>query len=95
MNYNIDSNYAFQKTPLYPVSVEKKETLDKLSEESSIAEISNPKKIEKQENIKMYSEAAMMDFNEVQNFLFMLIGAEIQVKEENSLKSGNAINTLA
>lgn len=43
----------------------------------------------------MFSEAAMMDFDEVRNFLFMLIGAEIQVKEENSLKSGNALDMIA
>ncbi len=95
MNYNIDNNYVFQQIPAYPVSGGKKETWNKLSEDNSIAEILNPNKIEKQENIKMYSEAAIMDLNEVQNFLFMLIGAEIQVKEENSLKSGNAINMLA
>ncbi len=95
MNYNIDSNYVFQKAPVYPVSGERKETWNKLSEDNNIAEILNSNRTEKQKNMKMYSEAAMMDFNEVQNFLFMLIGAEIQVKEENSIKSGNAINMLA
>lgn len=95
MNYNINISYAFQKIPPYLTSGERKETWNKLSEDSNIAGIPNPSQIKKQENMKMYSEAAMMDFNEVQNFLFMLIGAEIQVKEENSIKSGNAINMLA
>lgn len=95
MNYNIDSNYTFQKTPLYPVSGEKKEASDKLSGESIISEFSNPKLAEKEENRKIFSEAAMMDLNEVKNFLFMLIGAEVQVKEENSLKSGNTLNMIA
>lgn len=95
MNYNIDSNYVFQQIPAYPVSGERKETWNRLNEDNNIAEILNSNKTEKQENIKTYSKAAMMDLNEVQNFLFMLIGVEIHVKEENSSKSGNAINMLA
>ncbi len=35
-----------------------------------------------------------MDVNEVKNFLFMLIGAEIKVKPENSI-SGSVVNRIA
>ena len=35
-----------------------------------------------------------MDVNEVKNFLFMLIGAEIKVKPENSF-SGSVVNRIA
>lgn len=39
-------------------------------------------------------EDTTMDVNEVKNFLFMLIGAEIKVKPENSM-SGSIINRIA
>ena len=39
-------------------------------------------------------EDTTMDVNEVKNFLFMLIGAEIKVKPESSM-SGSVVNRIA
>jgi len=39
-------------------------------------------------------EDTTMDVNEVKNFLFMLIGAEIKVKPENNM-SGALVNRIA
>jgi len=39
-------------------------------------------------------EETTMDVNEVKNFLFMLIGAEIKVKPENSIP-GTLVNRIA
>ena len=49
--------------------------------------------IEKKQIREKIHEAVMMDLTEVQNFLFMLIGAEVKVKSENS-HSGSLINRL-
>ena len=48
---------------------------------------------EKQQIREKIHEAVMMDLAEVQNFLFMLIGAEVKVKPENN-NSGSLINRL-
>ena len=39
-------------------------------------------------------EKVMMDLEEVQNFLYMLIGSELQVKEDRGLK-GTSLNFSA
>ena len=95
MNLNINSTYTFQQTPPIPVSGEKKETANelinsKLIPDNLIADITG-----KEDNKKIMQEAVMMDFNEVKNFLFMLIGAEVQVKDENNAKSGSLVDRLA
>jgi hypothetical protein len=95
MNYTIDSSYAFQKVPAYPVSADQKETAKKLPEDQFFSEIQNPLLKDKQEIKEQTHEAVMMDFSEVKNFLFMLIGAEVQVKPENGTKSGLLLDRLA
>ena len=49
--------------------------------------------LERQQIREKIHEAVMMDLAEVQNFLFMLIGAEVKVKPENH-HSGSLINRL-
>ncbi len=49
--------------------------------------------LERQQIREKIHEAVMMDLAEVQNFLFMLIGAEVKVKPENN-HSGSLINRL-
>ncbi len=96
MNYTIDSSYAaLQKVPSYPVSADQKETTRKLPEDQFFSEIHNPLLKDKQEIKEQAHEAVMMDFSEVKNFLFMLIGAEVQVKPENETKSGMLLDRLA
>jgi len=95
MNFNINSYYTFQQTPQYPVFNEKKEAAENLTGKNLISDNLMPEIAGTEENKKIVQEAVMMDFNEVKNFLFMLIGAEIQVKEENSVKSGGLVNRLA
>lgn len=95
MNFNIDSSYTFQKIPSYPVSLDQKETSKKPSEDQVFSEILNPEIKNKQEIKEKIHEAVMMDFSEVKNFLFMLIGAEVQVKAENETKSGMLLDRLA
>ena len=95
MNLNINSTYTFQQTPPVPVSVEKKETAKELTENKIIPDNLIPDITGKEEMKKISQEAVMMDFNEVKNFLFMLIGAEVQVKDENSAKSGSLVDRLA
>ena len=95
MNYTIDSSYAFQKIPSYPVSLDQKETAKRLPEDQLFSENLNPQIRNKQEIKEQVHEAVMMDFSEVKNFLFMLIGAEVQVKPENETKSGMLLDRLA
>lgn len=95
MNFNIDSSYTFQKTLSYPVSPDQKETSKELSEDQALAEILNPEIRNKQEIKEKIHEAVMMDFSEVKNFLFMLIGAEVKVKPENGTESGMLLDRLA
>lgn len=49
--------------------------------------------LERQQIKEKIHEAVMMDLTEVQNFLFMLIGAEVKVKPETH-HSGSLINRL-
>jgi hypothetical protein len=95
MNLNINSTYTFQQTPPVPVSVEKKETAKELTENKIIPDNLIPDITGKEDNKIITQEAVMMDFDEVKNFLFMLIGAEVQVQDENSAKSGSLVDRLA
>ncbi len=95
MNINIQSNYDTSEANnirLFADKVKNREVDTAKTENFNPADaIIIREKEHIQEKIQ---QAATMDVNEVKDFLFMLIGAEVKVKPEND-NSGALINRLA
>ena len=85
----MNTNYDIAEMPNIRLSFGKVKNRDV----DSTAATNEGNQLEKQQIKEKIHEAVMMDLAEVQNFLFMLIGAEVKVKPEND-HSGSLINRL-
>lgn len=96
MNINIQSNYDSAEANNIRLLADKLKNREvnsiKAGSNQSVSdEILVHEKKEYQEKIQ---QAVTMDANEVKDFLFMLIGAEVKIKSDND-NSGSLINRLA
>lgn len=82
MDINVALNVNFSGNQI-PVLPPKEDSIAKEAEKPREEEVKRPK----------VEEKVMMDLKDVQNFLYMLIGAEIKVKDENF--AGDSLNLSA
>ena len=92
MNINIKSNYDTAEAMNIRLLADKSKNREV---DFAITNITDKSvKHDKDEYQEKIQQAATMDVNEVKDFLFMLIGAEVKVKPEND-NTGALINRLA
>jgi len=103
MNINIQSTYDTAETNNIRVFSDKLKNreVDSAKADTSASSMTDNKsiaeekvRIEKDKIQEKIQQAVTMDVDEVKNFLFMLIGAELKIKPEND-NSGALINRLA
>ncbi len=95
MNINIQSNYDTAEANNIRLFADKLKNREVDSAKADMGNVANETlKHEKEHITEKIQQAATMDVNEVKDFLFMLIGAEVKVKSESD-NSGALINRLA